>query len=467
MEWFPNSQQIIIQHLNRRQNISHLLVCEVNSGKASTIFSENDSAWINIQSAWDDNYKMGGWDWLDNGKAFIWASERDGWRHLYKINSDGSQFTLITPGPFDVMGIESIDQSTGYIYYLASPQNATQAYLYRISFLETGSAQKISPLNEAGTHTYDISPNGRFALHDFSNYYTYNVHEWITLPDHHYISGHSSYNDSLAEINKGKSNIRYFNIKVANGVEMDGWETRPLDFDSAKKYPVVFFVYSGPAQQTVIDSYGKSQNFLYDGDMSKDGYVYISLDNRGTPAPKGAAWRRSVFGRMGTLDIADQAAAARQILTWNYVDTSRIAVWGWSNGGAATLNLMFQYPEIYKTGIAVSAITNYLYYDNVWMEHVMGLPKDNMKGYVSGSPITWARNLRGHLLLIHGSGDDNVHYKHAEILINELVKYNKPFQFMEYPNRDHNINDANTTRKHLSNIYTSFLRQYCPPGPVQ
>ncbi len=465
MEWCLDNNHIIVQHLNRRQNVSQLIICDVNKGTAKIILKESDTAWINVQSSWDDSYKMGGWDWIENGKAFIWASETDGWRHLYRISTEGKIIKLITPGPYDVMGIEKIDESAGYLYYLASPQNATQAYLYRTPLYEKGNPQLVSPANETGSHSYDISPNGHFALHDFSNYYILGIHEWITLPDHKEISGHITYNDSLAQINKSKSNIRYFKIKTGEGIEMDGWETRPRDFDSAKKYPVVFFVYTGPAQQTVIDRYGSTYNFLYDGDMSKDGYIYISVDNRGTPAPKGAAWRKSVFCRMGKLDIADQAAAAREIMKWNYVDSNRIAVWGWSNGGTATLNLMFQYPDIYKTGIAVAAISNYLYYDNIWMEHVMGLPRDNSEAYIAGSPITYARNLKGHLLFIHGTADDNVHFKHAELLLNELIKYGKSFQFMEYPNNDHNIDNSNATKTHLSSLYTHFLNQYCPPGP--
>lgn len=245
---------------------------------------------------------------------------------------------------------------------------------------------------------------------------------------------------------------------------MDGWEVMPDKFDSTKKYPVVFYVYTGPAAQTVIDSYGATRNFVYNGNMAKDGYIYISIDNRGTPAPKGAAWRKSVYRKMGRLDIADQAAAAREICKWPYVDTSRVVVWGWSNGGAAALNLLFQYPDIYKTGIAIAPITNYLYYDNVWMEHVMGMPQANRRDYLAGSPITYAHNLKGNLFFIQGSGDDNVHYKNSELLLNELISDNKVFQFMEYPNRSHDISEGDGTRRSLNNLYTTYLKLHCPGG---
>jgi dipeptidyl-peptidase 4 len=239
---------------------------------------------------------------------------------------------------------------------------------------------------------------------------------------------------------------------------------KPENFDTTKKYPVVFFVYTEPAGQLVKDQFGVADNFLYHGDMAKDGYIYVSIDNRGTPAPKGRAWRKSVYRKIGLFNISDQAMAAKEILKNDYIDTSRVAVWGWSGGGSATLNLMFQYPDIYKTGIAVAAVGNQLTYDNIYQERYMGLPQENREDFINGSPITYAKNLRGNLLYIHGTGDDNVHYANAEMLINELVKYNRQFQLMSYPNRTHSISEGPGTFQHLSTLYTNYLRQYCPPG---
>lgn len=465
MEWAPDNKELIIQHLNRRQNVSRLMLCNATTGAAKTIYTEKDTAWINIQSAWDDNYKMGGWDWLEHGKSFLWVSEKDGWRPLYKLSHDGKTETPLTAGLYDVMGIEGIDENAGYVYFMASPNDATQAYLYRTKLDGTGQPELLSPANQIGTHVYDISPGSKYALHVFSNYYTYFTNEFITLPDHKGLNGADIVNNAVSKSDKSKSSIEYFKIKTAEGVQMDAWKVMPYKFDPAKKYPIVFFVYTGAAAQTVIDSYGATRNFVYNGDMAADGYIYISIDNRGTPAPKGAAWRRAVYRKMGRLDIADQAAAAREVFKWPYVDTSRVAVWGWSNGGTATLNLLFQYPDIYKTGIAIAPISNYLYYDNIWMEHIMGLPQYNKKEYLEGSPITYAKNLKGNLFLIHGTGDDNVHYKHSELLINELISDNKVFQFMEYPNRSHDIIEGAGTRRSLSTLYTAYLKAHCPGGP--
>lgn len=261
-----------------------------------------------------------------------------------------------------------------------------------------------------------------------------------------------------------KPTTEFFTIKTADNVEMDGWMVKPTNFDAKKKYPLVFFVYSGPAGTTVNDTYNSSRNKHYKGNMADDGYIYISLDNRGTPAPKGRAWRKSIYRKIGVVNINDQAMAAKEILKWDFVDAERVAVWGHSGGGSATLNLLFRYPEIYKTGISLAAVANQLTYDNIYQERYMGLPQENGEDFIKGSPVTYAKNLEGNLLYIHGIGDDNVHYQNAEMLVNELIKYNKQFQFMPYPNRTHSIREAEGTEEHLSTLYTNYLKLHCPPG---
>ena len=319
-------------------------------------------------------------------------------------------------------------------------------------------------MNQPGTHEYNVSPTGQFAYHTFTNYYTPVVSEWVSLPDHKGINGTNEVNNMLTKADRPKPPIEFFKIKSSEGVEMDAWMVKPNNFDASKKYPVVFYVYTEPWGQNVKDEYGVANNFLYQGDMANDGYIYISIDNRGTPVPKGRTWRKCVYRKIGLINIRDQALAAKEVLKFPFVDTSRIAVWGWSGGGSATLNLMFQYPDIYKTGIAVAAVGNQLTYDNIYQERYMGLPQENREDFVKGSPITYAKNLRGHLLYIHGTGDDNVHYNNAEMLINELIRYNRQFQLMSYPNRTHSISEGSGTFQHLSTLYTTYLRQWCPPG---
>ena len=454
MEWADNSSELIIQQLNRKQNESRLMYCNAATGSTKDIYDESDTAWIDAKA------KPVGWDWLENGKSFLWTSEKDGWRHVYLISRDGKEQALLTKGNYDVISVEGSSEKNGYLYFMASPNNATQKYLYRVKLNGKSNAERVSPANENGTHDYDISPNGLYAEHTFSSTKTPPLNEWIGLPKH----------DSLKRMNYGTGTLKrpphveFFTVTTVDNIKMDGWMVKPYNFDSTKKYPVVFEVYTEPAAQTVIDKYFVDYNFLYKGDMYEDGYIYMSLDGRGTPAPKGVAWRKAIHKSIGIINIRDQAMAAKEILKRPYIDSSRVAVWGWSGGGSTTLNLLFQYPQIYKTGIAIAPVAWQLCYDNIYQERYMGLPQEDRAPFINGSPVTYAKNLEGHLLVIHGTGDDNVHYQNTELLVNELVKYNKDFRLMSYPNRTHGIFEGEGTREHLSTIYTNFLRQYCPPG---
>jgi len=458
MEWTTSPNEIILEQLNRAQTESKIFTANVSNGTARVIHSEIDKAWIDGKSRWNGGDPVG-WEWINKGKDFLWISEKDGWRHISRIDRDGKE-TLITKGDYDVESLDLIDEAGGYIYFLASPDNATQKYLYRIK-LSGGKAERVTPADEPGTHSYEISPNGKIGLHNFSNSYTPYQSEVVSLPDHKHLSG------TVVKLNQdAKNKPEFFKVKTVDGVTMDGWMVKPTNFDPTKKYPVVFYVYSEPAGATVTDAYGATRNSEYVGNMADDGYIYISLDNRGTPAPKGAEWRKSIYKNIGIVNIEDQAMGAKEILKWPFVDSTRVAVWGWSGGGSCTLNLMFQHPEIYKTGIAVAAVGWQLTYDNIYQERYMGVPIDDASRevFIKGSPITYAKNLRGNLLYVHGTGDDNVHYKNAEMLINELVKYNRQFQLMSYPNRSHGIYEGPGTSLHLRTLYTQYLKEHCPPG---
>jgi len=460
MEW-ADANTLVVQQLDRKQQTSNLIYCNATTGSSRVFYTEHDNAWIDIKSRWNDDDPTK-WDWVDDGKSFIWVSEKDGWRHLYKISRDGTKETLLTNGQYDIATIKSIDGATDEIYFTASPENATQQYLYRIKMDGKSNAILVSPADLKGTHDYSISPNGKFAEHSFTNYKTPEVKEWVSLPDSKPLEKSKSIANKMRV--DPNINIEYTTITTEDGVTVDAWINKPTDFDPTKKYPVVFYVYGEPAASTVEDRYGNQENFLYEGDMSSDGYIQVGIDNRGTPSLKGAAWRKCIYKKDGIINIRDMAMATKKLLERPYFDTSRVAVWGWSGGGSSTLNLLFQYPEIFKTGIAIAAVTNELFYDNIYTERYMGLPEDNMDDYIQGSPITYARNLQGNLLYIHGSGDDNVHFDNAEALLNELIKYNKQFQFMEYPNRTHNISEGPGTVQHLVTLYTNYLRKNCPPG---
>jgi dipeptidyl-peptidase 4 len=359
--------------------------------------------------------------------------------------------------------MKAVDELNNYIYFTASPKNATQLYLYRVK-INNGKDEPELVSNDKlkGTHDYDISPNAKIAMHSFSNNNTQPVSEWITLPDNKSMLAAKSIEKNLKI--DAKKNIEYLQVTTEDNTVLDAWISKPKNFDPTKKYPVVFYVYGEPAASTVNDQYGSHSNFLYMGDIAGDGYVQVSVDNRGTPSLKGAKWRKSIYRKIGNINIKDFASGAKKILENTYMDKSRVAVWGWSGGGSSTLNLMFNYPEIFKTGIAIAAVANQLSYDNIYQERYMGLPQENMEDFVKGSPIYNAKGLQGKLLYIHGTGDDNVHYGNAEMLVNELIKYNKQFEFMAYPNRTHSISEGRGTGLHLATLYTNFLKKNCEPG---
>jgi dipeptidyl-peptidase-4 len=457
MEWADNNNELVLEQLNRKQDDAKIFFCSALTGAATPVYEESDSTWIDVKHHWSDD--PAGWEFLDGGKDFLWVSEKDGWRHLYRLSRDGKKETLLTKGNYDLISIRCIDDHE--VYFMASPDNATQQYLYRIALDGKGKAELVSPAAQKGTHNYNISPDGAYATHNFSNHLYETVSEWVSLPKHATIKTNES---PARRGGRPQYPVKMFQLTTDDGVTMDGWMILPKDFDSTKKYPVLFNVYTEPAATTVKDAAGSAGTPLYDGDIAADGYIQISLDGRGTPAPRGAAWRHCIYRKIGIINIRDQGMAAKKILRWPFVDTSRIAVHGWSGGGSATLNLMFQYPDIYKTGIAIAPVADELLYDNIYQERYMGLPQENREDFVKGSPLYYAKNLKGHLLIVHGTGDDNVHYKGTEELINELVKYDRQFQVMVYPNRTHAIREGEGTSQHLSDLFTDYLREHCPGG---
>ena len=464
MEW-NSPELLLVQQLNRKQNHSKILGVNVTTNVANLIFEEQDDTWIDVLSSWENTYGLTyrhEFKWINGGNEFLWFSEKDGWRHLYRIDLSG-KVTPVTHGNYDVINLLHFNEKENSLYFHASPDNATQKYLYKAKLDGKGTAERVTPADLPGTHSYVISPSGKYGMHQFSNSFTRPASEWISLPKHQPLDPSQSIASKLPA-NQGTKTVEFFKINTADGTEMDGWMVKPKNFDPTKKYSVLFMVYTEPWGANVKDTYGVGRNRNYEGDMAADGYIYISIDNRGTPAPKGRAWRKSIYRKIGRLNISDQAEAAKQISKWTFVDPTRMAVWGHSGGGSATLNLLFQYPGLFQTGISLAAVANQLTYDNIYQERYMGLPQENLEDFVAGSPITHAKNLQGNLLYIHGSGDDNVHYANAEMLINELIKHGKLFQFMPYPNRSHGIGEGEGTTAHLRMVYTNFLKTYCPPG---
>lgn len=455
MEFAASNNEVMIQQLNRLQNTNRVMLGNIHTLELKTILTETDAAWVDIH----DNT-----EWMEAGKTFTWTSERDGWRHLYLVSRDGKTTRDVTPGDFDVVSIQCIDEKGGYVYYIASPDNPIQRYLYRSRLDGKGKAERISPDGQSGQHSYQISPDGRFAIHTFSNHATPNRIDLVELPAHRSLRGMED-NAELAEKYRQLElrSKEFFRVPVEPGLELDCSMIKPKDFDPEKKYPVIFNIYGEPAGATVQDSW--SGGDLFNQYLAQQGYIVMSVDNRGTNTPRGREWRKSIYRQIGVLATHDQAAATRAIIQkYPFVDAGRIGVYGWSGGGSMTLNCMFRYPELYKSGIAVAFVAHQKFYDSIYQERYMGLPDDNEEGYKDGSPVTHAANLKGNLMLIHGSGDDNVHYQNLEVLVDELVKQQKMFSMMEYPMRAHGIYERSGTSLHLRKTWTKFWLENLPAG---
>ncbi len=467
MEWAASADEVVIQQLNRLQNTNTVMLGDSRTGKVRQILVEKDEAWVDI--SWGDldwNKKglaRGDAEWIDGGKRFLWASERDGWRHIYSVSRDGRDVKDVTPGKFDVINVERVDIANGWIYFEASPDDATRRFLYRAPLKGSPKLERLTPENQPGWHSYNISPRGDVAIHFSSAFMKIPSTEIVRLPQHAVVRTLIDNREVQERLSKLKPTPHeFFKVDIGEGVQLDGWVIKPPDFDPQKRYPVLFYAYTEPWSQTVIDAYG-GLNLRWHMMLAQQGYVVMSVDNRGTPAPRGRAWRKIIYRKMGIVNSTDQANAVKAIRNWPYVDPARIAIWGWSGGGSATLNAMFRHPDVYHTGLSVAPVADLRLYDTIYQERYGGLPQEHPEEWKQSSPITFAQQLKGNLLMVHGTGDDNVHYQGTEMLVNSLVAANKPFTIMPYPNRSHGISEGPGTTKHLYSLLTRYLKEHMPP----
>jgi dipeptidyl-peptidase 4 len=459
LDW-RDAQTLAIQQLNRLQNQNDYLLADASSGSVRRAFRDTSSTWVDVV----DEVR-----WIDKGRAFLWVSERDGWRHVYRVSKDATDATaatLITHFDADVTDIVGVDELQGWLYFRASPANPTQRYLYRSKLDGSGSPERVTPENQPGTHTYDAAPGARLAFHTWSQIDRPPATDVVELPSHRSLralTDPSALRTKLTDILKPPA--EFLKVDIGGGVVLDGWMLKPSTFDRSRKYPVVVFVYGEPAGQMVTDRWG-GVNILFHRALAEAGYVVVCVDNRGTPAPRGAAWRKIVYGTVGDLSSKDQAAAIRAIAEkFPFVDADRLGIWGWSGGGSNTLNAMFRFPDVYKVGVSVAPVPDQRLYDTIYQERYMGVPRDNAEGYRIGSPINFAEGLKGKLLLVHGSGDDNVHYQGTERLVNRLVELGKPFDLMVYPNRTHAIAEGPGTTTHVYQLIARYFLEHLQPGP--
>lgn len=454
MEFIPNSNELFIQQLNRPQNTNKVWIAQIGSSKPEHIFTDEDKAWVDT----NDHIR-----WLKDNQYFTWESERSGWRHLYRVSRDGKDIQPITAGDFDYISTVGMDMKKGLVYFIASPDNFTQRYLYSAKLFGKGEVKRESPMDEAGQHSYSMSPTGKWAVHTFSNAVTPPVIDMVSFPGHKSVRMIEDNAEAKAQYQALGLRPKEF-VKVKSGdLMLDVCMIKPANFDPNKKYPVIIEVYGEPAGSTVQDVW--SGGDLWNQYMVNQGYIYVSIENRGANAPRGREWRKCIYGEVGTFACEDQARGIQDLARqYSFIDLSRIGITGWSGGGSQTLNCMFRYPSVFHTGIAIAFVSDQRLYDTIYQERYMNTPQNNPEGYRKGSPITYANGLEGNLLLIHGTGDDNVHYQSCEMLVDKLVEYGKMFSQISYPMRSHGIYERKGTTLHLRKSMAKYWLEHLPAG---
>ncbi len=452
MGW-ADSGHVLLQHMNRLQNRNEFLLADAHTGVSRTVFVDEDRAWVDV------NARV---SWINHGREFLVLSERDGWRHLYRVARDTGEAKLVTRGNFDVVSLDEVTPDEQWVYFIASPDNATQRYLYRARLDGAAAPERVTP-KEPGTHTYNISPNGEWAFHNYSSFDVPPTSEVVHLPDHR-VARNTADNSALAERVKPLTGgpAEFVQVDAGNGLMVDAWLIKPPNFDSTKKYPLIVNVYSEPASQTTADRWAS----MFDRALASAGYLVASFDNQGTPAPRGREWRKIVYGNIGQLSSQQQAAALQSLeRTHPYIDPKRVGVWGWSGGGTETLNLMFRYPDFYSVGVSVASVPDQRLYDSIYQERYLGLPQDSPGNYEKSSAINFASGLQGRLMVMHGSGDDNVHFQGFELLVNKLISLGKQFDMRVYPARTHGLSEGRGTNFDVYANILGYFEEHLPAGP--
>lgn len=447
IQWIDDSGDLLIRQFNRLQNTELIHRIESGGTKDTLVFQDSDEAWLDLQDEVFLSHDKGG---------FLYLSDRSGWRGMYHVPFDATKERAVTSGDFDVVEILATSQKN--VFFIASPTSPTERFLYRVDLSDL-STHRVTPGDSEGVHTYDISPSGEFAVHRYSTTEKPTVAELVSLPQHEVIrtlEDNQELSVALSKLNR--TPVEFLQLEL-DDVTLDAMCMLPPDLDPTKKYPLLVYVYGEPAGSTVVNRFAGNTG-LWHQMLAQDGYVVVSIDNRGTDVPRGREFRKSVYRKMGTVGPNDQAAAVKKLLQQRpYLDADRVGVWGWSGGGTSSLHGIFRFPDLYKTAVAVAPVANLRYYDTIYEERYMGLPSANVEGYRAGSAIHFVDQFKGDLLVVHGTADDNVHYQCTELLINEMIAKNKQFDMFIYPGRTHSIRERENTRRHLMNKITDFLKR--------
>lgn len=442
IKWTNDGSALCVFTMNRLQNDLELFLANPATGNTSSMFRETAQYYLEIN---DDL------TFLPDNKSFIWRSEKDGWYHLYQYDMTGKLINQITKGDWDVTSFKGFDESTNMIYYMSTEESIFQRHLYAVS-LDGKKSKKLTDKN--GMNYVDFSTGYKYFIKTNSS---------MMVPDHISLCDNSGKEIRMLENNKALLDYlntlkvkkpEYFTFTTTDGVELNGYMIKPFDFDANKKYPVFMTLYGGPGSQEVIEGYD-GFNMMWHQMLAQKGYIIVCVDNRGTGA-RGTAFRTSTYGQLGKYETNDQIEAAKWLAKQKYVDGGRIGIWGWSYGGYMSSLCITRGADVFKMAIAVAPVTNWKYYDNIYSERYMGTLESNPTGYDANAPMFYANQLKGKYLLVHGTGDDNVHFQNSVELMNTLIKNNKQFDLMAYPDRNHGISGGGA-RLHLYTMMTNFV----------
>lgn len=442
INWTKNNNLLAIRRMNRLQNKEELLFADVSNGETEVILTEESETWLDVH---DDLM------FLNNGKQFITTSSRTGYNHVYLYKMDGEEIRQITKGEYDVTEIIGFDERRHNLYYMSTEVSPLERHYYRV---RVDGRRKRTMTEDNGWYSINMSRDFKYYIQSYSDY---NKPPVITL---HEGGGKQvrilEDNAKVIEnLNEFAFQTKEFMVMDVNGQPLNAYMITPPDFDENQKYPVLMYVYGGPGSQTVTRAFEYGQRPMWHQYLANQGYIIVSVDNRGTGA-RGTEFKNQTYLQLGVLETEDQIAAARQVADLAFVDDERIGIWGWSYGGFMSTNALAQGNDVFSSAIAVAPVTHWKYYDTIYTERFMRTPQTNPEGYEAGSPINYVDQITGDYLLIHGTGDDNVHYQNAVILVEELIKHDVQFETMYYPNRNHGIYGGNT-RRHLWKLMSNFI----------
>jgi dipeptidyl-peptidase-4 len=445
LKWTASADALCVLRMNRLQNKLEYLLANASTGDSKIILTEEDKAYIEIEKE-----KL---TFLANGKQFINVSERDGFNHIYLYDLTGKILKQLTRGNWEVTEVYGVDEENGVVYYQSTEESPLQRGVYSID-LKSGTKIKVS--TKTGTNDATFSQNFEFYILSHS---TKNKPPVITLNSNgkviKVLEENTRVNHAIKDF--GFSDAELFNFKTSEGVKLNGYMIKPASFDPQKKYPVLMYVYGGPGHQEVADMWALGARPIWSQMLAQKGYIIVCVDNRGT-GYRGADFRKTTYLQLGKYETIDQIETAKWLAQQQYVDPARIGIWGWSYGGYLSSLCITKGAEIFKMAIAVAPVTTWRFYDTIYTERYLRTPQENPEGYDQNSPINFANLLKGKFLLVHGTGDDNVHFQNSVMFSEALIQANKPFDQAYYPNKAHGISGGNSSI-HLYGKMTAFVME--------